>query len=266
MDHKRQDDIFDEISRYWSAEINNEIYFKEKELPYERGSKEYFDYIIQHHEKYVYYFDRVIQYFTQDISSQKQSKLLDIGCGMGIDLLKLAQLGYQCYGIDLADKHVELAKQVFQIYNRQAVIQKGNAEKLDFPDESFDCIYSNGVIHHTLTPQNAINEVYRVMEPGGKGFIMLYAKYSMNNLAHILSRKPFENPRGDNPVARDAHFVYRYSKSEIRKMFKNFSSVNLEKEYLFGAGWGKIYDLIPKRIYRLLSKILGWHLLIFFEK
>ncbi len=266
MEKRNKHDIFDDIAQYWSVEINNENYFRGKELPFERGSKEYFDYIIQHHKKYVYYFDRFVQYFMQDISSQKQPKLLEVGCGMGIDLVRLAQLGCQCYGIDLADKHVELAKQVFQIYNRQASIQKGNAENLDFPDEYFDYIYSNGVIHHTPTPQNAVNEAYRVMKPGGKGVIMLYAKYSINNLAHILLRRPYENPRGDNPIARDAHFVYKYSKSEIRKMFKNFRSVTIEKEYLFGAGWEKIYDLIPKPIYMVLSKIVGWHFLIFFEK
>jgi len=185
---------------------------------------------------------------------------------MGIDLLRLQELQYQCYGIDLADKHVELAKKLFQIYNHKVIIQKGNAESLDFPDECFDYIFSSGVIHHTATPQKAINEVYRVMKPGGKGFIMLYAKYSLNNFVHILSKIPFENPHGTNKVAKDAPFVYRYSRGDIKRMFRKFRTVKIEKEYLFGAGWGKIYDFTPKPVYRFFSKILGWHLLIFFEK
>jgi len=266
MSHKPDDKIFEEISNYWSAELNNEVYFKGKDANIERGSKEYFDHIIKNREKYVYYFERFTKYLSHEKKSEEQPKLLEIGCGMGVDLIRLSRLNYRCYGIDLADNHIELAKKLFQIHNRDAVIQKGNAEKLDFPDEYFDAVYSAGVIHHTQTPQNAIDEIYRVMKPGGKGCMMLYAKYSLNNLVHALLQKPFENPRGDNKISRDAHFVYRYSKSDIYRMFKKFKSVKVEREYLYGAGWGRIYDLTPRFAYRLLSKIVGWHLLIFFKK
>jgi len=47
INDKKQEDVFDYISQYWSEEINNENYFKGKQLPFERGSKEYFDHILQ---------------------------------------------------------------------------------------------------------------------------------------------------------------------------------------------------------------------------
>lgn len=255
--------IFDEISKYWSEQINNEIYLIKENKNLRRGTKEYFDFLLEQQIKYVYYFKYALDYFGMPDNNKK---LLEVGCGIGLDLVRLAKHGYECYGIDLADRHIDLAQQCFNIYNQKAVIQKGNAEKLDFQDNFFDLVYSNGVIHHTHTPQNAINEVYRVLRPKGKAFIMLYSKYSLNNFAHFITRKPYENPKGLTSVSPDAHFVYRYSRSDIINMCKKFSKINLNKEYIYGAGWGKIYDLTPKFIYYPLSKLLGWHWIIYLVK
>ena len=266
MNDTHDANIFEKIAQYWSEELNNEVYFQGELSQYKRGSRAYFDHIIQSRRKYLYYFDKIIQYFQQGQPPSSELTFLEIGCGMGVDLLQFAEAGFQCYGIDLADKHIELAKQAFREYQQQAVIQKGNAEDLDFPDEHFDRVFSFGVIHHTQNPEKAITEIYRVMKPGAKGCVMLYHKYSLNNLVHILLRIPYENPKGTNKVARDAHFVYKYSKADIYRMFKNFRHVTIQTEYVFGAGWGKVYDMTPKSLYQALSKILGWHLLIFFTK
>jgi ubiquinone/menaquinone biosynthesis C-methylase UbiE len=257
--------IFSEISRYWSAELNNEVYFKgvKKEIP--RGSKEYFDFILKSREKYVYYFKDIADFFNQ-VKKPGRDRLLEVGCGMGTDLIRFSRLKFKCFGIDLADNHIELARKLFRIYGQKAVVRKGNAEKLAFPAGSFDFVYSFGVLHHTPHPQTAIDELYRILKPGGRGHVMLYHKHSLNNLVHLLLKSPFENPRGTNKVARDAHFVYRFSKAGIRKMFSRFRNVKIKVEYAFGAGWGPVYRLTPKFLYMMLSKLAGWHLSIFFEK
>ncbi len=260
------ENIFNKISEYWSAELNNAIYFKGENVQLERGSKAYFAYIIQHRTTYFYYFPEILAYFQIHQVLTQQPKLLEVGCGMGTDLLQLAQLGYQCYGIDLADNHITLARQLFRLHNTSATIQKDNAEQLEFPDEYFDAVYSFGVIHHTQNPQNAIRELWRVMKPEGRGIVMLYHKYSLNNLMHTVFRIPYENVRGHNPVAKDAHFVYRYSRQEVTKMFAEFRDVHVKTAYLFGAGWGTVYNWIPRCIYRFFSSFFGWHLLVFFKK
>src|SRR5262249_33669783 len=61
-----------------------------------------------------------------------------------------------------------------------------NAEALSFPDESFDWVYSHGVLHHTPNPQKAINEVWRVLKPNGRVIIMLYHKNSFNYFVRIM--------------------------------------------------------------------------------
>ncbi len=254
--------IFNKISRYWNDQLNNEIYLK-NHSGILRGTREYFDIIISARKKYMYYFDKIVNFLG---INGKGKKMLEVGCGMGTDLLSFAKLNYQVYGIDLADEHIKLSKKCFDLYSQSAEIKCGNAEQLKFSDNSFDMIYSFGVIHHTPNPDTAISEIYRVLKTGGKCFLMLYNKYSLNNLVHIILRYPFENPKKSTKVAKDTPFTYRFSKREVKKMCSEFSSVNIKVEYLFGAGWGKAFDIMPKTIYRFLSKLMGWHLLIFLKK
>lgn len=255
-------DIFKRISLYWSDQLNNEIYLKN--FPgIIRGTREYFDIIISARKKYLYYFDKISSFF---VSESKNKKLLEVGCGMGTDLLAFAKAGYSVSGIDLSDEHVKLARTCFNIYGHTGQINGGNAEALEFENDYFDNVFSLGVLHHTPDPQVAINEIYRVLKPGGRCFLMLYNKYSLNNLVHIVLRHPFENPKCSNAVANDSPVTYRFSKSAVRRMCSRFSSISIQAEYLFGAGWGKSFDVMPKILYRLLSKLVGWHLLVFLEK
>jgi SAM-dependent methyltransferase len=57
--------------------------------------------------------------------------------------------------------------------------REANAEALELADGSVDCVYSNGVLHHTASPQRAFDEVWRVLKPGGEAFITLYRKPSL---------------------------------------------------------------------------------------
>lgn len=250
------------ISRYWSDQLNNEIYLKDRP-DVVRGSPEYFDIILAARAKYMYYFDRIIDHFG-NIGGGRA--LLEVGCGMGTDLIRFARLGYSVHGIDLAEGHVALAKACFKVFGQDAAICLGNAEALDFPANTFDAVYSFGVLHHTPDTTQAIAEVYRTMKPGGRGFLMLYHRHSLNNFIHWLLRYPFENPKDRRPGARDAPVTSRFTRGEVRAMCSAFKTVRIETEYAYGAGYGRLYDWTPKPLYRALSKLLGWHLLVFLEK
>jgi ubiquinone/menaquinone biosynthesis C-methylase UbiE len=60
-----------------------------------------------------------------------------------------------------------------------------DAERLNFPDASFDLVYSHGVLHHTPDTQLAVNEVHRVLRPGGQAIVMLYHRKSYNYAINI---------------------------------------------------------------------------------
>jgi ubiquinone/menaquinone biosynthesis C-methylase UbiE len=64
-----------------------------------------------------------------------------------------------------------------------------DGERLPFRTESFDVVYSNGVLHHTPDTAGAIREVHRVLRPGGTAKVMLYHRNSLNYWIEIVLRR-----------------------------------------------------------------------------
>lgn len=249
--------IYDKTTDFWTSQLNNEIYLRQyPEII--RGSKKYFEIIISERQKYVYYFKEMVEFLKMGQSND----FLEIGCGMGTDTIVFKKEGFNVTGIDLTPAHLYLAEQLFKIYNLNGKFIRGNAEILPFNNNSFGSVYSFGVLHHTTNTDKAISEIYRVLKPNGRAVIMLYHKWSLNNLAHFITGKGYENAKGgdDSPV------TYRFTKHEVRDMCKNYKECNINIEYLFGAGWRFAYDIIPKKLYHALSKIFGWHLIVYLKK
>ena len=117
----------------------------------------------------------------------KGKKVLEIGTGNGADGVMFALNGAVYTGVDLTEAALGASRKHFDLLGLSGVFQKENAEHLSFPDESFDIVYSHGVLHHTPHPQTAIDEVYRVLKPGGRATVMLYHKHSFNYCARIMT-------------------------------------------------------------------------------
>jgi ubiquinone/menaquinone biosynthesis C-methylase UbiE len=117
----------------------------------------------------------------------KDKEVLEIGCGNGADGIMFAQAGAIYTGVDLTDAAVGSTRTHFRLLGLNGTFCMGNAEQLSFGNESFDFVYSHGVLHHTPHPERAVAEVYRVLRPGGKALIMLYNKHSFNYYARIMT-------------------------------------------------------------------------------
>lgn len=115
----------------------------------------------------------------------KDLDVLEIGCGLGTDGAQFAQAGARYTGIDLTDAAVSLARRRFEIFNLKGSFRVADAEHLDFPNNSFDLVYSHGVLHHTPDTQAAVREVHRVLRPGGRAVVMLYHRDSYNYRVNI---------------------------------------------------------------------------------
>lgn len=255
---KREDpQWYDSITEFWSRYPNNEIYLRDHPgvIP---GSKEYFEIILAARRKYIYYFSSM----TEWLKGSPSKKLLEIGCGMGTDALIFAQQDFSVTGIDLSPVHIDLARKLFKLHSLSADFMKGNAETLPFPDNSFGCVYSFGVLHHTPGTAKAIDEIRRVLVPSGRAVIMLYHKRSLNNFVHWVTRKGFENFSSED----DAPITQRFTKKRVRSMCYHFRVCNIATEYLYGAGYKFIYDYTPRFLFNILSKLVGWHLVIYIEK
>jgi ubiquinone/menaquinone biosynthesis C-methylase UbiE len=113
-------------------------------------------------------------------------RVLEIGCGNGADGVMFASHGAQYTGVDLTPQAVDATKRHFATEGLQGQFGIENAERLSFADDSFDIVYSYGVLHHTPAPDRAIREVHRVLKPGGIALVMLYHRHSFNYYVRIL--------------------------------------------------------------------------------
>jgi ubiquinone/menaquinone biosynthesis C-methylase UbiE len=116
----------------------------------------------------------------------KGKRVLEIGCGLGTDGAQFARAGAEYIGMDLSSASVALAARNLQQQHLPASWLVSDAEYLPFPDNSFDLVYSYGVLHHTPDLPSAIAEVRRVLRPGGRAIVMMYHKTSLNYYVGIL--------------------------------------------------------------------------------
>lgn len=120
-----------------------------------------------------------------DFAGARGLKVLEIGCGLGTDGAQFAKADADYTGVDLTDAAVELARKRFELFDLPGKFQTADAENLDFADESFDLVYSHGVLHHTPDTAGAIREIHRVLRPGGRAIVMLYHRNSYNYRVNI---------------------------------------------------------------------------------
>ena len=130
------------------------------------------------HSKTRYQLEPEILSFGQ-FKSFDGKKTLEIGVGLGADHQKLAENGAVLTGIDLTPRAINHTKRRFELMGLNSELQIADAENLPFEDNSFDAVYSWGVLHHSPDTQKAVHEVYRVLKPGGTAKIMVYNKYSL---------------------------------------------------------------------------------------
>ena len=120
-----------------------------------------------------------------DFAAARGLKVLEVGCGLGTDGAQFVEAGAHYTGVDLTEAAVELARKRFELFNLPGTYQTADAENLPFPDDSFDLVYSHGVLHHTPDTAKAIGEVHRVLRPGGRAMVMLYHSGSYNYRVNI---------------------------------------------------------------------------------
>jgi ubiquinone/menaquinone biosynthesis C-methylase UbiE len=112
-------------------------------------------------------------------------RVLEIGCGLGTDGARFARAGAVYTGVDLTEAAVSLARRRFELESLPGEFRVADAEALEFGDDSFDIVYSHGVLHHTPDARAAVREVRRVLAPKGRAVVMLYHRDSYNYRVNI---------------------------------------------------------------------------------
>ncbi len=146
----------------------------------EPGTRRFYEIVEEHRYRTEWHIPQ-----AADFASTGGLKVLEVGCGLGTDGAQFARCGAQYTGVDLTEAAVELARSRFETFGLPGRFQTADAEDLDFPAATFDLVYSHGVLHHTPDTQRAVNEIHRVLRPGGRAVVMLYHRDSYNYKINI---------------------------------------------------------------------------------
>jgi len=245
----------------------------QKSLPYDYGTLEFFEEV------------RRKRYQTNDkwvieeipFAEAKGKKILEIGFGLGTDLLTFVENGAEVYGIDITEEHYKLAKENFKLHNKTAEIKLCDASAIEFESNYFDMVYSNGVLHHVPDTVRCISEAYRVLKPGGLFILTLYYRYSAFHiltmlfyrgiLQNKLKQLGYEGLMSTIENGADGvnikPLVKTYSKSEIKNILSDFHKVDLKNVHFQREHVPFLGRLIPRALERPLTKYFGWYVLAF---
>jgi len=232
------------IKEYWE-EHAPQVWYSDKEPL----SVEWFNEIeYKRYNVYLEFFNEMFEY-----KYHYKEKMLEIGCGVGTDLVRFAKNGVMCTGLDLTQFAIETTRAHFEIKNlKYEELLVGDAENLPFNDNTFDLVVSIGVIHHTPDIQKCVNEIYRVLKPEGKAIICLYARgwkhYFKRVFIHgillgglirygyskLINRQT--EVHGNSPL------TYIHKKKEVKKLFNIFGNVKIYRDRM-----GEYFDYAPWR-------------------
>jgi ubiquinone/menaquinone biosynthesis C-methylase UbiE len=107
--------------------------------------------------------------FLDSLPLKKKAKVLELGYGAGMTSAKIVSRGFDLTGIDISNKLRDIAINNCKKAKGSGTFKFliGNAERLDFPDNSFDCVVGLGFIHYLENPLQCLKEVKRVLKPNG---------------------------------------------------------------------------------------------------
>ncbi|MFZ0637413.1 MAG: class I SAM-dependent methyltransferase [Candidatus Acidiferrales bacterium] len=262
------------VEGYWNARPCN-IRHSQKPV----GTREYFDEV----EARKYRVEPHIPGFAE-FAEWNGKKVLEIGCGIGTDTVNFARAGAAVTAVDLSDKSLEVARQraeVFGLVDRVRFFS-GSAEELSaiVPPESFDLIYSFGVIHHTPHPERVIDQLSAYARPGTTLKIMVYNRRSWKVLGILMTSGHGQFWKLDELIARNSEaqtgcpVTYAYTPREARILIERggFRVTNIAIDHIFPY---RIHDYVryryvkewyfrgmPPGMFRWLERHFGWHLCI----
>ncbi len=245
----------EEIRNYWNEHIHD---LKLARHPI--GTKGFFADLEEYRFDKLRYLPKIV-----DFGGYREKNLLEVGCGVGIDLARFARGGAVVTGVDLAQKSIELAEKNFELNGLQGEFMLGNGEDMEFDDNTFDVVYAHGVIQYTANAQKMVDELHRVVKPDGEIIMMVYNRKSWLNFLSATLGVGLEHE--DAPVLR------KYTIQEFRELLHGFSKVEIIPErfpvksrlhkglkaIFFNYIFVPCFNVIP----RFITRNSGWHIMAF---
>lgn len=154
-----------------------------------------------------------------DMPDMSGKKILDFGCGGGRDCLAFARMGAEVYGVDILESNLDYARKLLEKEgfkgNFKLVKEK---DDIPFPDDFFDFVNCNGVLHHIPHDTHVVSEMSRVLKTGGRVFLMVYAPWLFKHRIDQVF----------NMVANDSNLTWQNAFGEITDKcdYSNFYTIH----------------------------------------
>ncbi len=176
----------------------------------------------------------------------KGQKTLEIGCGAGAASCLFARGGADHTAVDLTEQAIKITTENAAAQHLNMRLTRMDAEKLEFPDNTFDHVFAWGVLHHSQDTSACFRQVGRVLKPGGTGLIMVYYKYSIRYwvrglqglIGHGLMFKGY-NMQSVQGFFTDGYYQRHFSKTELARMLRasgleptRFSVSHMKSKYI----------------------------------
>lgn len=269
MEKHNQSYLKSELKDFWNKQTCGTA-----SITNEKFTKEYFEEI----EKLRYDLQPEIFNFAQ-FTRYHGKRILEVGVGAGTDFIQWIRAGAECHGIDLTPESIEHVKKRLELYNLNAEsLLVADAEELPFIDDYFDHVYSWGVIHHSPNTLKALDEIIRVLKPGGSAKIMIYNRHSLLAFFFWIKHALFKF----KPWKSIAWVLWNHMESLGTKGYtiKEFETILSQKTQVQKFNVSTIYTYYDKlgrfpKIFQIVSKMItcftgrekiGWFLTIEFQK
>lgn len=224
-----------------------------------------------------------VEPYLKDFARFEQGRgkrVLEIGVGAGTDFVNWVRHSALATGVDLTEHGVRLTRERLALEGLRAEVLQADAENLPFADETFDLVYSYGVLHHSPDTPRAIREVHRVLKPGGRARIMVYHVPSWTGWmlwgVHCLAKlRPWRSPRWAIYHHLESPGTKAYTLAEARELCAAFARVDVRAQLGNGdlllmrpdskyQAWPYrlMWKLYPRRFVRLTGDRFGLFLLI----
>jgi len=246
------------IREYWNAHIHDLAITSQPV-----GSPGFFTDLDQYHFEKLHHLLRLV-----DFDGWNGRRVLDVGCGAGVELVRFSTGGALATGIELSDRMAELARQNLGQHGLAARVAVADGEAMPFARDTFDLVYAHGVMQYTHDDRRLVEECHRVVKPGGLCVFQAYNRVSWLQLLSKVMKVPLEHE--DAPVLR------RYSIAELRDRLRLFASVDVKAERFpvrsrLHKGWkGLAFNTLFVGTFNALPRAwvrrFGWHLLAFCRK
>ena len=222
-------DLKAEVRQFWETQSCGEIYAKGATAESRFTAHAHTRYRL---EPYIRDFARFQDGTGRDV--------LEIGVGMGADHVEWARSNpRRLAGVDLTPRAINWTAQRLAALGLSSELQEADAEHLPFPDESFDIVYSWGVLHTTPDTPQAFREAYRVLRKGGVLRAMIYHRPSFVGLMlwaryGLLQGRPQRSLTGIYASHLESPGTKGYTIPEARRLTMQFAAASHRTAISFG--------------------------------